>query len=430
MADSVATPPPAPAINIVPAPQVKTIKAGGEIKLGGGSKTPVEAPKAGTEREQMNSRLKKLAAQAPEPESPATPPVAPEVPEIDPEAPEAPETPETPEKPAKETTPPTPEDKKKVSPWKLKEHYQDLATKNEARAIKAESELSAIKRGELPKELQDRISKAEARAKELEDEIRFVSYEKSPEFKEKFDAPYVKAWENTMSRLGRVIVTQPDGQQRYAKADDIIEIINLPPDKAIERAEEVFGKLGNWVAERAEHINNLFSQRQAGLEEGKKMGATREQQVAEALKETDSKIANQIATDWEKFQQATIADEKNGRFFTPREGDDNWNERLEKGFAFVDESMAMNPLDKKITAEQRSEAVKRHNAIRNRAAAFGPLKYQITTLESKVAELEKELAQFKSSEPQTGGTRQQASNGQAEDTRTSMFNRLRNKAAA
>jgi hypothetical protein len=198
MAVDTLAPPPSSNVTVVPAAPSKGIKMGGEIHIGGGS-TPTEpaAPaKPGTAKEALSQRLQKAAG--PTPTAPAPPSTKPNEPaKPNPETPVSPETPDQPETPAAAATV---DPKKKVSPWKVADEYKEKATKAELRAIAAEKELEAIRQGSYPKEVTERLTKAEARAKELEDEIRFVSYEKSPEFKEKFHDPYVKSWENRTGR--------------------------------------------------------------------------------------------------------------------------------------------------------------------------------------------------------------------------------------
>jgi hypothetical protein len=124
-----------------------------------------------------------------------------------------------------------------------------------------------------------------------------------------------------------------------------------------------------------------------------------------------------------------LADEKNGPFFKPVEGDEHWNQRLAKGFELVDRAFAENPLDPNLTSEQRAAVVRRHAAVRNRAAAFGPLKYKVSQLETKVAELTKELEQFKGSTPTVGDRRAATGIGQPASAREEVFGGLRKLAA-
>lgn len=439
----VLSPPPAQSVTIIPSAPSKPIKQGGVIKLGGSPpaapaappatpdpKAPPAAapqePKQPDSRSDMFDRLRKKGNVETPPEP--KPQERPGEEAIEGEEPHE-EGQEKP--PADPKAPPvTPEEKKKASPWKLVTEYKQRYAESEQRFLDLEKELKSIKSGQLPKEAQDRVAKMEARNKELEDEMRFVRYEGSQEFKEKYDEPYGNAWKKTMDRLGRVAITNPEtGQARAATSEDLLEIVNLPPDKAIERAEELFGKLGNWVAERAEHIQNLFSERQEALAKAKTTGADREKQMTEKQQRLYSEIIDGVKTEWHKAHEAALADEQNGKFFKPVEGDEEWNKHLEEGFTFADAAMSLNPLDPNITPEDRAKAVRKHNAMRNRAAAYKPMKYKLGKLESKVAELEKELGQFKQSEPKTGGDQPSNANAVPENSRAAMLGRL-NKLAA
>ena len=57
-----------------------------------------------------------------------------------------------------------------------------------------------------------------------------------------------------------------------------------------------------------------------------------------------------------------------------------------------------------ISTEERRAIIKRHAAVRNRAAAFGRLVYDLKKASDEVAELKKELSRYRGSEPPTGGT--------------------------
>lgn len=413
-------------INVVPSKPTPGIKMGGEIHLTPPS-TPAlpETSKPGTAREGLSQRLQKAGAQPPvtppvtlppKTNEPATPtPAEPAVP---------PETPETPAATA------TPEEKKRVSPWKLVDEYKGKAAQAEMRALEIEKELDAIRKGSYPKEVQEKLSKAESRAKELEDEIRFVSYEKSAEFKDKFDAPYVNAWNDALSELGELTVTGPDQQPRAFGAQDIMDLVNLPLQKARELADSLYGHFANDVMAHRTKIKDLFKKRGLALDEAKKSGAAREQQQREQHQKTYTEISEQVKTHWERSNADALADPANGQFFKPVEGDEHWNQRLAKGFELVDRAFAESPLDPKLNAEQRAAVVKRHAAVRNRAAAFGPLKYKLSKVEAENAALKKELEQFRGSEPDLGGQRQaQVNGGGPANARDSVMNNLRKLAA-
>jgi hypothetical protein len=419
----IASPP--PNINIVPAAPSKGIKMGGEIHVGGQPSTPTTPatpPKPGSAKEGLSQRLKQKAGVEPEKPVVAAPPVtAPKPNEPPPESPETPVETETPETPAAAANK-TPEAKTKISPWKIVDQYK-------AKVGELEHQIAAFKTAGVPKEVQERISKAEARAKELEDEIRFVSYEKSPEFKTKYQEPYEKAWSRAIAEVKELTVNGPDGQPRQVGAEDILDLVNLPLGKARELANSLYGDFADDLMAHRKEIKTLFEQRTGALEEAKKTGALREQQLREQHEKTYGEISSQVKEHWTKANESALADEKNGPFFKPVEGDEHWNQRLAKGFELVDRAFAENPLDPKLTNEQRAGVVRRHAAVRNRAAAFGPLKYKVSQLETKVAELTKELEQFKGSTPTTGDRRTATSNGQPTSARDEVFGGLRKLAA-
>ena len=62
----------------------------------------------------------------------------------------------------------------------------------------------------------------------------------------------------------------------------------------------------------------------------------------------------------------------------------------------------------RLSPEEREKIVKRHAAVRARAAGWGALRYENESLKGKVAELEKALSEYKATEPgSAGGSRSQ-----------------------
>lgn len=385
--ESPPAPPPAPKTSISVTPQ--TVDKG----------TPPPPVKPGTRREQLFQAFEKKAADnqrqpdAKKPEAPKPEPKA--EPKVEPKTEKAEETPAAKEEPPKE----------KVNPWKL------LKEKEHAIA-ELEKKLQEGKNAGIPEEerkaISERIEKAEKRAKELEDEIRFVNYEKSQEFQTKYQEPYQKAWSNATAELAEITLTDPNTQQvRVATPEDLLTLVNLPLGKAREIADSVFGNFADDVMAHRKEIRNLFQARQSALEEARKTGAEREKKLAEETTKAMSERSTAVKQAWEKANQDAIAHEKYGKHFVPVEGDQEGNQRLAKGFELVDRAFTENPLDPNLTSDQRSSVIKRHAAVRNRAAAFGRLVYRNEQLESKLAELQKELEGFKSSEPDTAGSQQQ-----------------------
>lgn len=303
-----------------------------------------------------------------------------------------------------ETTPATqPTEKKgKVSPWKLMEEHK-------AARLRAEQELAELRKAVPdPNKIKDIETKAEAaerRAQELEQEIRFTNYAKSQEFQEKYQKPYEQAWVRWMADLGELTVEGTDGAERPIQPNDLLEIVNAPLQKARDMAEKQFGSFADDVMSARKEIKGLFESQQRALEEARKAGTERQQQIVKQMQEQQQSMAKEISTHWTEANKQAVTDEKYGKYFQPVEGDEEGNKRLARGFELADKAFSINPLDPRLNPEQRASIVKLHAAVRNRAAAFGRLSFQNQQLEAQVKSLTEELNKFKEAEP-TGGERQ------------------------
>jgi|SRR5579863_5620870 len=324
--------------------------------------------------------------------------------------------------------PPKDGKQEKARPWELVKQYK-------GQVAQLEKELADAKTSTVPendrKGFEERIRKAEARAAELEQHMRFVDYSKTEDFQNKYVQPYEKAWSNAVSELKEITITDPGGTERPVTPQDILDLVNLPLGKAREIADTAFGKFADDVMSHRKQIRSLFEAQQTALEEAKKSGGetlTKQQQEAQA---NFQKLQSTVKDIWQKENAAMIADKTYGPLFSKREGDAEWNTRLENGFALVDRAFSETPNDPKLTPEQRQAVIRRHAAIRNRAAAWGALKGENDSLKAQVETLTKELGQYKSSEPGMNGGRltpnANGSNGHL-SARERMHQELRSRA--
>ena len=299
-------------------------------------------------------------------------------------------------------TPPadiTPEQKKK-NPWVL---YRE----EKARAQKLETQIAEAKAGSLAEtekaQYLERITKAEEKLKTYEDEIRFKSYEKSDEFKTKYEQPYENAWNKHMKDLGQVPVTGEDGTPRMATHNDLLELVNLSLPDARKMATEKWGDFAQDAMAARKDIRELFEAKTSALDEARKTGAEREKAFQENAAKWREGVQKHIKETWDAANQEALSDPNNGEFFKPVEGDDTRNQILGKGFAQVDRAFGINPMDPKLTPDERAAAVRLHAAVRNRSAGYGVQKYINRKLLQRIAELEKANEQFKGSTPPAGG---------------------------
>lgn len=159
-------------------------------------------------------------------------------------------------------------------------------------------------------------------------------------------------------------------------------------DAAATVAEQMFGATkASVVMNMRNEVHRLMHLRSNALQEAQKLGAEREKLRLEA----DTKQKAVLNDTWTRLN--TEAAEKYPDFFKPKDGDDQWNNLLEQGYKLADSAFLANG------DADPMESVKLHSAIRNRAAAFGPLAYQNRQYKARIAELEKELSAYKDSEP-------------------------------
>jgi hypothetical protein len=365
-------------------------------------------PKPGSAKSQMFSNMR---AKAGVPETPTTPPAgkpkgqatspaAETPPATDPNAP-APEAPsDTP--PAAPTVPTTPEDRKKVSPWKLVDQFKERATKAEARALELEKQvLPEAKR----KESEERLTQYEKQIQEMRDDLRYFNAEKYDPDIIKAQSEYEGSWKRALAELSEIsVVDAASGQPRAVNANDLLDLVNMPLGKAREVANAAFGDFADDVMAHRKEIKTLFEVKSAKLEELKKNGAERDKQRAEQHKKLNGELSGHIKTAWDKEVASVLAHEKHGKFFKPREGDADWNAKLERGYKLVDDAYARNVADPSLTPQERESLVKKAVAVRNRAAAFEALRLDYDRTAAKLAKVEKDLAGYQGSTPGAGGT--------------------------
>lgn len=270
-----------------------------------------------------------------------------------------------------------------------------------------ETEVAELRKGRVePKQLQDLSARAEAaekRAQELENEIIFHDYSKSAEFAEKYEKPYETAWTRAMGELKELTLDDGNGNKRAFNADDMLRIVNLPLAQARALAQEQFGDFVNDIMGHRKEIRSLLEQRQQALTQAHQNGSAELRKRMEAQQVARAQALKDIGETWGAVNAEIAADPKVGAFFKPVEGDDEGNARLERGFKFVDEAFSATPEDPRLTPEQRKEVIKKHAAVRNRAAAFGRLRRQNETLLAKIAEMEKKLKAYETTTPTTTG---------------------------
>lgn len=417
------TPPPAPA----PAAPAKQ-EAAPTVPPPMESKTDIRQPFESKSKKEFFGRLKEKAGIKEE----ATP--EPDKKEVDAPMPvenkgkpaeeaevETEETEETATEAAK-TAATDPKAKVKVNPWKLVDEWK-------GKAATLESQLMETKKlipDEVGRKTEvERLTKAEARAKELEDEIRYVNYEKSEEFLEKYDKPYAHAFKTAMSELGDLTISDASGT-RKAEPGDMLELVNAKSlGAAKELAIERFGDLADEAMAYRKDIKKLWDDRVHALDNARKVAADREQQMREQGISAHKELTKFVSENWEKAVEAVKTMPDEAEFFQMIEGDEERNTILEKGYKFADEALAVSPMDPRLKPEDRATIIKKVAAARNRISAYPVLKHLLKQERAEKHELMEKLKQYEASTPDTLGDKKEVVNTTPQKASDQMFSRLR-----
>lgn len=294
------------------------------------------------------------------------------------------------------------------NPWKLLKEREALVAQKEKEIEKLRGLLGEAKNIE---ELEKKYAEIQKRADELEQEIRYVDYSKSQEFQDKYEQPYIEKWKQTMSDLeGVTVIDDKTGDERPVEPNDILKLVNLPINKAMEAATEMFGETAPMLMSYRSQLRSLFDAKMKALREARETAVNQAKEKTERLSAQNQQLNELAAKQWHELNNKLQSHSKLGAYFKPVEGQDELNKLLEEGYKFVDETVAQSPFDPKLTESERAEVIKRHVALRARAAGFSRLRNMYEKLMAENAEMKKKLQGYEGSVPTVGGTRAQADN--------------------
>jgi len=332
--------------------------------------------------------------------------------ENDPTKPQPPKT-ETPPAP-KPDDPPKPPDEAAPKPGEqpgarakkpadfLREKLTSVET--ERNTLKAENErLKAESTKENPdiKKLTEQLETERKARIELEQEMRFTNYERSPEYKEKYQQPYDEAWNAGRETVSKLKWTDAEGNAQPATTqhfDALMQQYFADPDKAAETVAQLFGPKAAFITPHMAEVAKAARAAQAAIETYRKNGSEREKQGAELR----SNFLKTVHSEWSERQKPDFIPEKYRPMLTPKEGDDEGNRLLENGYKKFDEVMRQDARTPGLTKEKRQEILDASAAQRHLAANARRLMHWNQIKDAKIAELEKALADYQKSEPGAG----------------------------
>lgn len=278
------------------------------------------------------------------------------------------------------------------------------------RAKQAETELAQVRdrlkaletqgqNGSDSKLLAEQLASANKRLEEYENEVRLTKYERSQEYKEKWEAPYKKAVDRAYRDVGELLVTvrepnpndpdHPIERERQATKADFDSVFQQPLGQATKLARQLFGDAASMVLDHRARIRELQEGAYNAVEEYRTKGLEQEKQNDALTKQQQA----YIETAWQKANESMKA--KGAEYFDERPDDAEGNELLAKGMAhaelaFDNDALSRYPLPQQIAI---------HARVRNWAGAFPRLRRDVIQLRAQLAEAQRDIEQLRGSGP-------------------------------
>lgn len=257
---------------------------------------------------------------------------------------------------------------------------------------KATAKLAELeKRGADTTAITEKLAKTEKEYQALQAEISAIRYEKSAEFKTKFEAPFNRAAESAKQVITSLKVNDQDNEgnitQRPATWDDFSLIYNLPAAKAEDVTTRLFGASAGTVLRRLDALKELDANRRSAIEEHQATAGEREK-AAETEKAIQSEKINRA---WTAANEDII--KANPDWYGEKADDEERSTLWKESLALVDQAYTGRD---KLTPDQRI-ALDAH--IRLRAAAHPILTREVATLKAELAELKKQMEEGEASRP-------------------------------
>jgi hypothetical protein len=307
--------------------------------------------------------------------------------------------------------------------WKSK--YETL--QSESSKPKADTEKEQL--------LKDRES-WNKRRDELENELKFSNYERSTEYKEKYQQPFLKAYEQGQKLLATLNFKDPDksdefgavlepGKTRKGSEADWDALMAIQDeDTANKFIADHFGYNAARITMQRDKVLDHHTQMRTAIEDFRKQAGTRETQ----FRELQTKSQKEASERWHAANK--LAAEKYPQLFGTDPADAKGNDLLAYGtrltdlaFGILDPSeivkLPTSLKDKLVNGQlPQAEMTLLHSAIRNRAAAHDRLVYRLNQKDTELKELREQLAGYEQSAPGRGETRRVEAGGKKKGATT------------
>ena len=282
---------------------------------------------------------------------------------------------------------------------------KDLSTlRKESEPLKtkiAELEQRVPKSQEDAQALASKIDNLQKRLDEKEQAIRMKDYERSDEYKTKYQEPYINSVKDAYQEIKELIVEEPTGEndedgrpvmrERPATEEDFNEVYRLGLGQAVRLAKQKFGDAASIVLGHRLAIRKADQARASAISDYQSKGTEREKQQ----EAQQNAIRSRYESHWQKANELLSADSRHAAYWGRDANDEESNKALESGFAFAD-----NARSPEFRSKQTPEDLILLDAVvRHRVAGFSKLAYANSALRNENAALKDEVAKLRGSAP-------------------------------
>jgi hypothetical protein len=256
-------------------------------------------------------------------------------------------------------------------------------------------------------QLQEKLTAAEKRVAEYEETIRYTDFTKSQEYKDKYETPYVAAFNEGRAVVSKLKITDTEGMERKGMAEDFDRIMSIQdPDAAAQAIEELFGSgpRANMVVQARAKALEILNRATEAEADWKKNGSERTKQQQEQTKTFFKKVVDSCKQIWDKHYAIPFQDEKVKWQYTPEENNAREAKLFEDGKKLASEAFHhLNAYDPSLTDEQRESVISKHAEVYNKATAYDMLVHRLARYKKELADAKKKLKEIEDTAPPPGG---------------------------
>jgi exonuclease VII large subunit len=182
------------------------------------------------------------------------------------------------------------------------------------------------------KTLAERLAEREKRLADIEEELKYTNFEKTEEFKDRYQKPFLTAYEKGRKFVSQLQVVerkeqfdvegetrervlQPGRQATAADFDAVMRLYNFNPAEGSKLATQLFGEMAPDVKDYIRDTQRLYEAQESAKEEFRAKGSEREK----AMGETHKRMTEEVTS---AFNQALeMGPKKWPDRYGPKEGD-------------------------------------------------------------------------------------------------------------